>query len=182
MSSDKELTMTADVKIETLSFSQWQEYKELRLRALETEPQAFLSSYEEEAAYPDGKWQQRLEQAGKGKSWIFFARSLNGKLVGMIGGYRDDNDLKNHSAQIWGVYVDRQMRGRGIAKALMARMLEELESDPDVNMAILEVNTDQESAKGLYESFGFQVKTTYSEKLGDGREHQISKLEKSLSN
>jgi ribosomal protein S18 acetylase RimI-like enzyme len=168
------------MKTQTLLPFQWQEYKEIRLRALKTEPQAFLSPYEKEAAYPDEKWKQRLETAGKGRSWVFFAKNEEDRLVGIVGAYRDDDDLQNHSAQVWGLYVDRETRGKGIGKALMTKVLGELESDPDIKTIILEVNTDQEIAKKIYEFFGFEVRATYSQKLGDGKEHQISKMEKSL--
>ncbi len=167
-----------NIEIQTLLPSEWSEYKQLRLRALKTEPQAFLSSFEKESAYTNKKWQQRLRDVGDGKNWIFFARNSDGRLVGYIGGYRDDNDLKNHSAQIWGAYVDQNMRGKGIAKTLISRIIKELESDPDINFILLEVNIDQESAKKLYESFGFKSISTYSYILGDNKEHQILKMEK----
>lgn len=167
-----------DIEIQTLLLSGWQEYKKLRLRALKTEPQAFLSSFGKESAYSDEKWQQKLRDADNGKNWIFFARDSDGKLVGFVGGYRDHNDLQNHSAQIWGVYVNQDMRGKGIAKALMMRIIKELESDPDINLISLEVNVDQESAKKLYELFGFKETSTYSSILGDNKKHRILKMEK----
>src|SRR3972149_5620739 len=108
-----------EFEIIKLPIGQWQDYKELRLRALKTEPQNFSSPYAKEPVYPEEKWQQRLQSANEGlTSWMYFARQ-NGTLVGMIGGYRDENDLKNHTAQIWGVYVDPEQRGKGIAKDLM---------------------------------------------------------------
>lgn len=158
--------------------SQWQEYKELRLRALKSEPQAFASSFERESAYPDEKWQQRLKESGNGKSWVFCARNVDGKFVGMIGGYRDDNDIQNHSTQIWGVYVDSEMRGKGIAKALMGKILEEFDRNSDIETVILEVNSDQEVAKKLYKSFGFEEVTTYPHLMGDNQEHQITKMKR----
>ena len=64
----------SEIEIQTLSLSQWQEYKDIRLRSLKTEPQAFLSRYEESASFPDEKWQQRLphldwRMGNDGRSW-----------------------------------------------------------------------------------------------------------------
>lgn len=42
-----------DFEIIKLSLGRWREYKELRLRALKTDPQAFLSTYIKEAEYPN---------------------------------------------------------------------------------------------------------------------------------
>jgi ribosomal protein S18 acetylase RimI-like enzyme len=175
----KEASETANIDILQLLPSQWQEYKKLRLQALKSEPQAFLSPFSKEVNLQDEIWQQRLQNVGNGKSWMFFARGSDGKLVGMVGGYRDDTDLINHSVQIWGVYVDQNIRGKGIAKALMTKILTEFGKNSDINTIILEVNTDQTSAKSLYESFGFKEVLTYQHVMGDGKEHQISKMTRS---
>ena len=166
-------------QIVRLTPDQWKEYKELRLRALEREPQAFATQYAKDAAYPDTKWKERLAAVGNGKSWTLFAQDTDGKLVGMVGGYRDENDLQNHSAQIWGVYVDKEVRGRGLAKALMKGIIDELETDSDIQTIILEVNTDQASAAKLYERMGFvTVGEPYPHLMGDGEQHQITKMVK----
>lgn len=41
------------IQVVTLQPSKWQEYKNLRLLALKEEPQAFGSTYEENAKRPD---------------------------------------------------------------------------------------------------------------------------------
>lgn len=169
-----------EIKIIKLPIGQWQEYKELRLRALKTEPQAFSSSHAKETTYPDEKWQERLKSANEGiTSWMYFARKGNG-LVGMIGGYRDENNLRNHTAQIWGVYVDPEYRGKGIAKSLKSILIDSMAQNIDINTIKLEVNTDQGSAKKLYEHFGFKSLDTVTLLLGDGVEHQVTNMEKFL--
>jgi len=168
------------VNIEQLNNSDWQEYKSLRLQALQTDPQAFSSSFARESAFPDEKWQQRLRNANEGTtSCMYFAR-LDGKLVGMIGGFRDEDDQKNHSAQIWGVFVSPNERGKGIAKKLMAALIDKLSQNPDIHTLKLEVNTDQKSAGKLYESFGFAATNTISMQLGDGLTHEVTQMEKPL--
>ena len=178
MSNMKEASENLNIEIQQPLPAKWQEYKALRLSALKSEPQAFASSYEREAAYPYEKWQQRLSELGNGISWVFCARNTDGRLVGMIGGYRDDSDIQNHSAQIWGVYVDENMRGKGIAKALMGKILDEFDGNSEIETIILEVNSDQEAATKLYESLGFKEETTYPYLMGDGKEHQITKMKR----
>lgn len=167
------------IEIVMLPPSSWQEYKALRLRALKTEPQAFSSSYEREVAYPDDKWQQRLRDVESGKSWIFFGK-LNDKLVGMTGAYRDEEDIQNHQVWLWGVYVDPEARRKGIAKLLMEKILGELKGHSDIAIVKVGVNVDQESAKKLYEKFGFKATETELLVLGDGLEHEELILELTL--
>jgi len=171
--------MVGKIEVTKLDLIQWQEYREIRLDALKSEPQAFLSTYDREVGWLDEKWISRLKETFSKGSWLLFAKGRLG-LVGMIGGYRDSKDLENHTAQIWGVFVKSQERGKGIAKALMGAILKEFESEPDIETVILEVNTDQKSAQKLYETFDFIVTKTYRQKLGDGLEHTISEMRRLL--
>jgi RimJ/RimL family protein N-acetyltransferase len=167
--------------IEQLNSSDWQVYRAIRLIALITEPQAFSSTFAREAAYPDEKWQARLQEANEGKStWMFFAR-LNGKVVGMTGGYRDEQDLIDHAAQIWGMFVSQGERGKGIGQKLMEALLDRLSQDPDIHLLKLAVNPEQQAAKRLYERFGFVTREPSSMKMGDAPVVQCLEMEKLLN-
>jgi len=168
------------IEIITLPIEKWYEYRDIRLKALKNNSQAFLSPYKKESLYSDTKWKQRLQSAKKGtNSLMYFARQDN-TLVGMIGSYRNKDDLKNHSAQIWGVYVEPEQRGKGIAKALMSTLINKLSKNVEIITVKLNVNIDQEHAKKLYEHFGFKSFDTISQVLGDGVAHQVTSMQKSL--
>ena len=167
-------------KVLTLPVSAWKEYKELRLAALKNEPQAFASSYERESAYPNEEWQRRLKDAAEGKRHTFLAE-LDEKLVGMVAGGRDFKDTNSNVAYIWGLYVDATVRGKGIGKLLMSKVLEELGKDRGIQTIRLEVNAEQESAVKLYENLGFMKTRAFLHRMGDGLEHQEIEMEKRLS-
>jgi ribosomal protein S18 acetylase RimI-like enzyme len=169
-----------DIVIKQLPVFSWQEYKHIRLKGLQTDPQAFGSSYKDEVLFPDEKWKKRLEKVGQGQSWVYFAFGPEGKVVGMIGAYRNDEFVKNHKAEIWGVYVLPEARGKGIAKLLIQKIVDILSADLDINTLSLQVNTDQEVAKKLYLGSGFKLKETHKIFLGDGVEHQVSTLERDI--
>jgi hypothetical protein len=76
-----------------LSPDAWLSYKQLLLRALKEDPQAFGVNYQTNLAYPDEEWHRRLVSASKGESdWLLFARE-NSKLVGMISAYLRKNTI-----------------------------------------------------------------------------------------
>ena len=147
----------------------WEEYKRLRLRALSTEAQAFGTSYAEAAEYPDEHWRQRLQDVFDGKSHLLFAR-LDGKLVGMVGAFQQDEDRKNLSANVISMYVEAEFRSRGIGRALLSRLLQDL-ALKGIEKARLDVVADQVAAKHLYLSLGFAFTGSSIQTLGDGREH-----------
>ena len=76
-----------DIQIITrLPVERWRKYRELRLRALKTDPQAFGQSWEEAVKHPEERWRERLIDAAQGKSWLVFAER-DGELIGMSGAF-----------------------------------------------------------------------------------------------
>ena len=76
-----------EIKIIQLFPDRWQEYKELRLEALQKDPQAFGQKYEKAREFSDEYWIDHLERSRtKDKILVFFAEN-NRKLVGMMGAF-----------------------------------------------------------------------------------------------
>ena len=136
------------VEISRIEEERWEEYRDLRLDALKNEPIAFGSAYEEEKSMNEDVWRQRLKNA-------LFAIE-NGKLVGMIVFVFNPNIKTNHIANIFGVYVESEYRGRGIGKKLLDSVLEAIKENWDIVKINLSVNVQQEAAIGLYEKCGFE--------------------------
>jgi ribosomal protein S18 acetylase RimI-like enzyme len=124
---------------------------ELRLAALESEPQAFRETAAEHRQRSVGSFAERLGETGD-DSFVYGA--FDGSLLtGMIGYYRKGEQR----AWIWGVFVRPAYRGRGISRALMEALLEALRSVPRVTSVHLTVAMTQETARRLYRSCGFRV-------------------------
>ncbi len=138
----------------SLPVSTWKEYRDLRLRALREDSQAFSSSYLTAKDLPDEHWQRRLDEAQQGqRGWLLFARD-EGKLIGMIGAYVPEGTAD--TVTIVSVYVPNEQRGRGISSGLMTAMLETLARTGRFRKAHLSVNVSQLPAIRLYEKFGFR--------------------------
>jgi ribosomal protein S18 acetylase RimI-like enzyme len=152
-----------------LPIARWPEFRDLRLRALESEPAAFAQTHEVASAYPDDLWQGRLQEVLDGRSWIVFAERAD-MLVGMCGAFQTDDDRDRRSATIWGVFVDEQERGHGIGDALLTAIRAQLAS-AGILTATLTVNREQTAAVRLYERHGFRIVGHEIATLGDGQEH-----------
>ncbi len=161
------------IQIIKLPPERWNEYKTLWLRALKDDPQAFGSSYAKEVTYSDEKWQKRA------KDFMLFANS-DDKLIGMMGIWQSDQDKENKMANVFGVYVMPEFRGKGISIMLMQTLLDELKTNPDILKLKLTVNKDQLSAIKLYESFGFKIIGQENALLGDGNYYDEYLMERDL--
>jgi len=143
------------ISIITLPPIRWQEYKELRLQALKTDPSAFATTYQEDAAMPDQEWQDRLQNAHGQKSYMLFAEN-EGRIVGMAGALLYQGKCVEHIATIVSVYVDIAYRGQAIAQKLMQGIMKLLQNDKKIVHVQLTVNTENMAAIKLYEIMGFK--------------------------
>ncbi|EKD46701.1 MAG: Acetyltransferase [uncultured bacterium] len=155
------------MEIYKLDASQWREYKELRLEALREDAEAFGMSYAEALSLLDEEWQDEFENR---KGFILVA-SEDSKLLAMIGAYQEEGEKMKHIAYVWGVYVRKEHRGKGIGKMLMESLLEELAKNKELEKVDLNVNTSQLSAVRLYEKLGFKIAGTLHSELKIGTKY-----------
>jgi ribosomal protein S18 acetylase RimI-like enzyme len=78
-------------------------------------------------------------------------------MVGMATLIREAGEKEHHKARIYGVYVSPAHRGKGIGRALFARLLELARRDSSLEHVLLAMATSQTAARQLYRSFGFET-------------------------
>ena len=125
----------------------------MRLEALRSEPAAFSSTYEETLAWSDEDWRRRLANP---RRMHLLARSQH-RPIGIVGGYLGSDEGDESVAQVFGMYVTSEHRGRGIGRLLLTSLLDRLSTVPHITTIRLGVTETQEPARRLYESMGFQV-------------------------
>jgi ribosomal protein S18 acetylase RimI-like enzyme len=170
--------MSDDIQIIKLQPDQWQMYRDLRLKALKEEPQAYLSTYAENSTKPDNYWKERLIDVDKGRNWLVFAKSGD-ILVGMMGAFKKQDETED-IVNIIAVYVVSEARGRGISKLLLEKLISEISQDIKIKKIKLSVNSKQIPALKLYESFGFKITGEEYTKLGDGKYYTELFMEKEI--
>ena len=147
--------------IHTNQLDRWQEYRDLRIRALRDIPQAFLDDPENAENWPAEEWQKRMEN-------MYFAEE-EGKWVGMIGSYQEPKSKLQHIANVVSFFVLPESRGQGIGKALLSRVIEDAKKKKTIKKLQLGVVTTQEFAQQLYLSLGFVKigEQKYAVKVGE---------------
>jgi RimJ/RimL family protein N-acetyltransferase len=159
------------VEIKKLPLERCEDYKNLRLEALQNEARSFASAYQEEVTLSKEVWQGRMNNA-------LFALT-NDKPIGMVG-YSFDNQLNGkHIARIHGLYVNRDFRNQGIGIRLMYQAIALIHENKDIRKIELAVNPEQNIAVKLCNKCGFNSIGVYKNEFCiDGRYCDILAMEK----
>ena len=149
------------IEIRKLPADRWEDYRNLRLEALRSDPSAFGSSFEEEATLTEDEWKGRIQNA-------LFAIS-EGKPIGMIVRVFSGRLKTKHGADIFGVYVSANHRGKGVGTSLLERTMLLIRKNKRVVKVKLAVNPEQRAAVKLYKKAGFVVTGRSKKELKVGR-------------
>jgi ribosomal protein S18 acetylase RimI-like enzyme len=138
-------------------------FRDLRLEALQTYPDAFGSTYETEASRPLPYFMERLEKN------VILGGFDHAELIGMVGFYRQSGPKDQHKGVIWGMYVRPRWQGSGLALSLLNEMIELAKMQ--VEQIQLTVVTTNQRAIRFYEASGFRGYGTEQNALKSGEQY-----------
>jgi len=138
---------SADDRIRRIRPTQAALYREIRLEALQRNPEAFASTFESENAKPLTWFADRL--AGAEVLGAFH----DAKPFGTAGLLIQQGPKEAHKGLLWGMYVRPSARKTGVGRRLVEAIIEL--ARPRIELIQLAVGRDNEPARRLYSSLGF---------------------------
>jgi len=142
----------SQVSAHVLEASEWQLYRDLRLRALEDSPDAFGTTLADALSRPVEDWSTRLSNLSRHENLPLIGevdRQPAGLTWGMI--HPPDRSIA-HLYQMW---VDPKFRGLGLGRRLIDSVLEWAKNE-GVAAVRLGVTCGDTPALRLYAAVGFQ--------------------------
>ncbi|WP_227267977.1 GNAT family N-acetyltransferase [Roseobacter weihaiensis] len=137
------------IAIRRLVPSEGAAYRQIRLEALKTAPDAFGSSYEAEAARDLSHFEERVA------SGCVFGAFDRGRIIGMVGFYQQSGAKQNHKGVLWGMYVAPGYRKSGAGRRLVRAVVSH--ATDLVDLVTLSVMTENQPAIALYSEMGFRT-------------------------
>ena len=133
-------------RVEPLDPSSWTRLRELRLRALDDEPDAYGSSAQAEHDQDEGAW-RRL--ASIGPWWLAVDGADD---VGLVAGGRREGD--DATRWVYSMWVDPRWRGREVAADLLDAVVAWATEEGATRLG-LDVTDRVPRARRFYERYGF---------------------------
>jgi ribosomal protein S18 acetylase RimI-like enzyme len=130
----------------------WPLIRDLRLRALQTDPSSFGSTYQAEAAYSEQQWRDWAAEDAVGDEYATLIARQGEQPIGMVAAYRDE--VQRNLFHIVAMWVAPEGRRAGIGRLLL-REIEIWIRSCGGTAAQLFVTTAASAARHLYESAGY---------------------------
>jgi ribosomal protein S18 acetylase RimI-like enzyme len=141
----------AEVTVQVLGEEDWQAYRRMRLASLREDPDAFVASLAEEQEYAESLWRTRMQRSRR----LLARRDGDDAGVVSVGPARDEDDLQEGIAELFGMWVVPQLRGTGVAWQLVTAAADQARRDGHRHLRLW-VGTDNGRAIGFYSSYGFR--------------------------
>ncbi len=119
------------------------------------EERAMLGVQKKPTRKEEVEWLSNLLKEVENKETVHLVLEIEGDLVGSAGVMRHKTPFQSHTAEL-GIILRQDIRGKGIGKRLINRILEEARDSLKVKMVTLQVMGINDIAQRLYARCGFQ--------------------------
>ncbi len=126
-------------------------WQSLRLQGLQECPTAFASSYDEEK----DRDADDIRKMMNGNTGALFGGFVDGQLQCVASVHSESMRKMAHKAGVWGVYAAPAVRGSGLARRVLAALIDHARDVLGVEFLTLGVNVANIPALRLYASLGF---------------------------
>ena len=152
------------ITIRRLTEDDWLEFSQIRLKALQTDPEVFGSNYEKESQMTEADWRGRL----RAKDNAIFLLCAGDTPIGMTCVSIDRHDATKKTALLWGSWLAPPFRGKGLSELMYQTRINWAKRQPTVEKIIVSHRASNLSSKRANQKHGFTTTHKIEETWTDG--------------
>ncbi len=136
-------------------------YQQLRLQSLQNDPEAFLSTFENEKKFHENVFSDHLDWAYHPPLYGYFGifvKNNSGEsdvLAGYVQVSKTYLDKQEHVAVLNNLYIAPQFRKKGFASILFRYVFDELKKSDKIERLFLTCSAKNDTALHFYDKMGF---------------------------
>lgn len=153
-----------NISIRQLNENDWSEFSQIRLKALQTDPLVFGSSYERESQFVEADWRERL-RANDSAVFMLFADET---AIGMTGVSVFRDDPTKRTAIFWGSWLAPDFRGKGLSDLMYKTRINWAKEYPGIERIIVSHRASNVASKYANQKHGFVFTRTHEKIWADG--------------
>ncbi|MFH1958876.1 MAG: GNAT family N-acetyltransferase [Patescibacteria group bacterium] len=147
--------MTTQVLIKRLDENDALAYKKIRLLALQTNPEAFLSTLDAEYHKSQASFIYELSVAYQNPVWGYYGLFINNKIIGFCQVSKSYLAKQKHIAFLYNLYLNPDYRSKGYAKKLVNFILEKIKTQ-NIERIFISYLAKNKSVRGFYDHLDFK--------------------------
>lgn len=141
-----------NIHIRQLLPEDWEHLRDVRLYALQHDPQYFGSNYAREAAFTPDIWQERLANPLSATFGLF----KDSELIGITGILTCREDPKGETALMVMSFIKTEHRGQGYAKLFYEARIAWAKEQPHIKKIVVGHREGNEASRRANQRFGFE--------------------------
>jgi RimJ/RimL family protein N-acetyltransferase len=152
------------ISIKKLDETDWRAFSEVRLRALQTDPQVFGSNYELESKFAEADWRQRLQSTDSAIFMLFWQAAP----IGMTGVSVSRDDASGKTGIFWGSWLAPEFRGRGLSALMYETRIAWARAHQSIERILVSHRASNTASKFANQKHGFVFTGTHEKVWTDG--------------
>lgn len=153
------------ISIRQLEENDWRQFSQIRLRALQTDPQVFGSNYELESKFTEDDWRSRLQSDDSAIFMLFDEETP----IGMTGVSVFREDPTGRTAIFWGSWLAPAYRRKGLSDLMYRKRLDWAKARPGIERVIVSHRASNLASKYANQKHGFVFTRTHEKTWTDGK-------------
>lgn len=146
----------SEISIRLLTREDGPTYQKLRLLSLKESPDAFLSTFDNEAKLHEKVFADHLDWAYHPPHLGYFGIFIHGELAGYVQVSKTYLDKQDHIVMMNNLYVDPKFRKKNLASQLFEHVFEVLKKSSAIERIFLSCTAHNTPALHFYKKLGFQ--------------------------